>query len=186
MAGSKDNLAATGMEAKTEKSRPTRTYSAPAFPVQHRLTQENLRIFESISGDTQLRVQTTDSQSLEPLIPDSRSITEAEEERSVGGMPMERQGARRGDVGGSLGTPSRISVSSQNLQEQETAPSRTASDPGMSHQNSQTPNHLKMWGGEPMVRGGGFYCQGNGPNPGEKRPRHYYEPPSKAPTKKGT
>jgi hypothetical protein len=172
------SAAAAEKETHTETSKPARTYSAPAFPAAQRLSEEYLRTLKRASGG----VQTTHSQSLEREL----SLCEIQRPRSVGGIPMERQGARRGDVGGSLGTPTSMATSSQNSQEQARPPTQIASDPSPSHQNSQTLSYPRTLGGEPMVRGGGFYCQGNGPNPGEKRHRDYYVPPSKAPGSDGT
>jgi hypothetical protein len=168
------NSAAAETRRDSECTRPSRTTSAPAAPVEYELTQENLNTLNVAS------------KSSGPCIPSRRSVARVEYTGRIGGVPMERSYARIGNSGGRPCSGPSIVASTQAPQEPPTVRSPAVSNPETSQTIGQSGNSQRPIRGEVTVRGGEYPSQGNGPNPGEVRHKNYHVHPSNPSNSNGT
>jgi hypothetical protein len=164
------NSAAAETRRDSKCTRPSRTTSAPAAPIEYELTQKNLNTLN------------VTSESSGPCAPSRRSVARVEYTGRIGGVLMERSYARIGNSGGRPCSGPSIVASTQ----APTVRSPAVSNAGTSQTIGQSGNSQRPIRGEATVRGGGYPSQGNGPNPGEARCKNYHVHPSNPSNSNGT
>jgi hypothetical protein len=168
------NSAAAETKRASESTRPFRTISAPAAPVEYDLTQESLNTLNMAS------------ESSGPCAPSRRSVSRVEHTEHIGGVPMKRSYARIGNSGGRPCSGPSIVASTQTPQDPLTVRSPVVPNPGTNQTIGQSGNSQRPIRGEATVRGGGHPSQGNGANPGEVRCKNYHVHPSNPSNSNGT
>lgn len=140
------STATTRTEKTAESARPN---SAPA-----RLGRETEQKATKRDEPNEKREPCTPEKNFEQLMPSPECVGNHQKRRDLrtGGVPMERQYARRGEVGGRPETGGGSGTATR-------------------EQNPQAADQRSM-GGEAMVRGRGFLCRGT-TNPGEVHRRSW-------------